>query len=120
MKAAAGVLLVALLACSAPAASATPPISANAAQAVALGNVGSSTPPHVLSVRLSTYGAESPDGSVVAAATPVWSVLVAGSFPFSCGPATATPHPCPAPATTERVLIDAQTGSFIEGQVPGT
>ena len=120
MKAVVGLLLCALVACSAPGASATPPISAEAAQAVALSNVGSSTPAHVLSVRLSTYGRETSGGLVVAAVTPVWSVLVAGSFPFSCGPYTATPRPCPSPATTERVLIDAQTGAFIEGDVPGT
>jgi hypothetical protein len=120
MKAVAGLLLCALVACTAPGASATPPISAEAAQAVALSNVGSSTPPHVLSARLSTYRRESSGGLVVAAATPVWSVLVAGSFPSSCGPYTATPHPCPAPATTERVLVDAMTGSFIEGDIPGT
>lgn len=120
MKVVAGLLLFALVACSAPAASAAPPISEEAARGVALGSVGSSTPPRVLSARLSTYGRESPGGSVVAAGTSVWSVLVAGSFPSSCGPFSATPRPCPAPATTARVLIDATTGSFIEGHVPGS
>jgi hypothetical protein len=118
MKAIVGLLLFALVACSTPGPSATPAISETAARDVALSSTTSSTPPSVLSIRLSTYARESSGGSVVAPSTPVWSVLVAGSFPFSCGPYTATPRPCPSPATTERVLVDAQTGSFIEGISP--
>ena len=118
MKAVAGLLLFALVACSTPGPSGTPSVSEEAARAMALSSTTSSTPPSFVSIRLSTYGPESHGGSVVAASTPVWSVLVAGSFPFSCGPVTATPHPCPSQATTERVLIDAQTGSFIQGISP--
>ena len=120
MKAAIGLLLFTLAACSTARPSATPAISETAARDVALRSTTSSTPPSFVSIRLSTYGRESYGGSVVAASTPVWSVLVAGPFPFSCGPYTATPRPCPSPATTERVLLDAETGSFIERFSPGT
>jgi hypothetical protein len=118
MKAIIGLLLFTLAACSTRGPSVTPAISETAARDVALRSTTSSTPPSFVAIRLSTYGRESYGGSVVAASTPVWSVLVAGSFPFSCGPYTATPRPCPSPATTERVLVDAQTGSFIEGLSP--
>jgi hypothetical protein len=44
----------------------------------------------------------------------VWAFIVRGSFPAaSCGGYTATPHPCPAPATTMLVLLDARTGEFV-------
>jgi len=120
MKAVTGLLLCALVACTSPGPSATAAISEAAARAVALSSTTSSTPPSVLSIRLSTYGRESYGGSVVGASTLVWSVLVAGSFPFAvCRPyAAATPPPCPSPATTERVLVDAQTGAFIQGLSP--
>jgi hypothetical protein len=120
MKTIVGLMLFALVACSAPGPSTTPPISETAARDLALSNTTSSTPPSFVSIRLSTYGRESAGGSVAAAGTSVWSVLVAGSFPFSCGPVTPSPHPCPPPATTQRVLIDAQTGSFIEAFSPAS
>jgi hypothetical protein len=73
----------------------------------------------VVSTKLSTYGAEAGGGSFVDPDTPVWAVLLSGSFGFpSCGGITLTPHPCPSPATSELVLIDARTGTFIEGLMP--
>jgi hypothetical protein len=96
------------------------PISASAATATAIRQAGSTIPVKVLSARLSTYGAaEAGGGTIVDASTPVWAVLLSGSFqPPSCGPRTATPHPCPSPATSALILIDARTGAFIEGMVP--
>jgi hypothetical protein len=95
------------------------PVSADAAASIAVGQAGSSIPVTVLSTKLSTYGAEAPDGSMVAENNPVWAVRLSGSFQWpSCGPATAIPHPCPSPATTELILIDARTGAFIEAMVP--
>jgi len=95
------------------------PVSAQAAVSTAVGQVSSAIPVTVISTKLSTYGAEAGGGSFVDADTPVWAVLLSGSFGFpSCGPPTATPHPCPAPATSELVLIDARTGAFIEGLMP--
>ncbi|MGZ3632490.1 MAG: hypothetical protein ACXWQ6_09380 [Candidatus Limnocylindrales bacterium] len=74
----------------------------------------------VRSVTLTTYGAASPNGGVRPASTQVWAVLLSGTFPpFSCGPYSATPRPCPSPATSALILVDAQTGEFIEGQIPG-
>jgi hypothetical protein len=95
------------------------PVSADAAASMAIGQAGSTIPVTVLLTQLSTYGAEAPDGSMVAANTPVWAVRLSGSFQWpSCGPMTAIPHSCPSPATTELILIDARTGAFIEGMMP--
>jgi hypothetical protein len=94
-------------------------ISAEAASATAIAQMGSATTVKVVSTRLSTYGAEAGGGSIVDATTPVWAVRLSGSFqPPSCGPMTATPHPCPSPATSALILIDARTGAFIQGTMP--
>jgi hypothetical protein len=88
-------------------------ISAQAAASTAIGQVSSTIPVTVVSTTLSTYGTQADGGSIVGAATPVWAVLLSGSFRFpSCGPATATPHQCPSPATSELVIIDARTGAL--------
>jgi hypothetical protein len=84
-------------------------ISAETAARAAVAAAGSSVPPTVVSAELSTY---------VAADTPVWAVRVAGTFPLSCGPARASPGPCPPPATTKLILIDARSGMFIQGMTP--
>jgi len=94
-------------------------VPAQAAASIAIGQVSSTIPVTVVSTKLSTYGVEAVMGSLADANAPVWAVLLSGSFGFpSCGPATATPHPCPSPATSELVLIDARTGAFIEGLMP--
>jgi len=98
---------------------ATSSISADAAASIAIGQAGSTIPVTVLSMELSTYGAEAGGASIVDANTPVWAVRLSGSFQRpSCGPVTATPHPCPSPATSELMLIDARTGAFIEAMMP--
>lgn len=95
------------------------PISADAAKATAISQAASTIPVKVLSIKRSTYGPETRGGSIVAADTPVWAVRLSSSFqPPSCGPYTATPHPCPSPATSALILIDARTGAFIEGMMP--
>ena len=103
----------------APVSSERTTITAEAATAVAVGQVVSTTPVKVVSRMLSTYGAEPGGASIVAASTPVWAVRLSGSFtPPSCGPFTATPHPCPSPPTSALVLIDARTGAFIQAEMP--
>jgi uncharacterized protein YceK len=114
MRALALLFLVALLAsgCSST-------VSADAARATGLEQIGSSTPASVVSVELTTYGAKANGGSVVDPSTQVWAVLLSGTFPFaSCGGYTPTPHPCPSPAASELILIDAHTGAFIQGEIP--
>jgi hypothetical protein len=97
----------------------SPAISAEMARAVALREEPGADV-QVRSVTLTTYGAASPNGGVRPASTQVWAVLLSGTFPpFSCGPYSPTPHPCPSPATSALILIDAQTGEFIEAQIPG-
>jgi hypothetical protein len=49
----------------------------------------------------------------------VWAFIVRGSFPVrSCGGYIASPHPCPPPATTGLVLLDARTGEFVLATSP--
>jgi uncharacterized protein YceK len=114
MRALATFLLVALLAggCSST-------VSADAARATALKQAGSSTAATVVSVELTTYGAKANGGLVADPSTQVWAVLLSGTFPSaSCGGYTPTPHPCPSPAASELILIDAHTGAFIQGEIP--
>ena len=103
-----------MLAACGPAAS----ITADAANATALREAGSTVPPQVLSTKLSTYAAEARGGQIVDPATPVWAVVVSGSWPSSCGPVNPVPNPCPPPATTALVLVNARTGAFIQAQMP--
>ena len=48
----------------------------------------------------------------------VWAVVFRGTFQGSCGPAIPTPHACPAPNTTIRVILDYTTGAFIMAATP--
>ena len=43
----------------------------------------------------------------------VWAVVFQGTFQGSCGPSSSSPHPCPAPNTTIRVVVDYASGAFI-------
>lgn len=43
----------------------------------------------------------------------VWAVVFQGTFQGSCGPSSSSPHPCPAPNTTIRVVLDYASGAFI-------
>ena len=62
---------------------------------------------------------EGPEHVAVRYEKRVWAFIVRGSFPAaSCGGYTATPHPCPPPATTMRVLLDARTGEFVLATSP--
>ena len=98
----------------------TPPIISMAvAEQLALDAAGGTAPPpSVASVALSSYGAQAAIGKGDAF-DPVWAIVVDGSFPSgSCGGITASPHPCPSPATSALVLIDAHTGVVIEIRTP--
>lgn len=73
----------------------------------------------VVSTRLSTFGAEVRGSDVASPGTRVWVIQLRGHFsPPSCGPYTATPHPCPSGPATAQVLIDAATGAFIMASLP--
>jgi len=43
----------------------------------------------------------------------VWAVVFHGTFQGSCGPSSSSPHPCLAPNTTIRVVVDYASGAFI-------
>lgn len=103
---------------TAPTPSTSTMITAEAAATAAAAQFAPGVPVKVLSTRLSTYGAEA-GGGLAAADAPVWTVVLSGSFPpFSCGPMTAAPHPCPQPATSALILLDARTGAFFRGTIP--
>jgi hypothetical protein len=74
----------------------------------------------VVGSRLSTYGAEQPEGTLASPDTQVWVVTLSGRFPLaSCkiefpwtsGEVPATP--CPTPNVIERVVLDARDGKVI-------
>ena len=117
---AAGLLSLALAACAAPSPSPSiPTISMDAAEAAALGQVDSTTPVVVHSARLTTYRAENLPGNVVAGDTPVWEVILQGTFPEVCGTPTVSPGPqAPCTNATELVLIDARDGAFVQAVSP--
>jgi hypothetical protein len=75
----------------------------------------------VISARLTTVaGAEAASSSMAAPLDEwVWAFIVRGSFPVrSCAGFIASPHPCPSPATTMLVLLDARTGEFVLATSP--
>ena len=43
----------------------------------------------------------------------VWAVVFHGTFQGSCGPSSSSAHPCPAPDTAIRVVLDHSSGAFI-------
>lgn len=111
-------LALTLAACSTSTPSPSP-VSAEAARSTAVNEMGGGLDLRTISTRLSTYGDVTGSGAAVDANTPVWVVLMTGTFPASaCGTPSATPHPCPSPATTAQVLIDARTGVFVRADVP--
>lgn len=76
------------------------------------------TSPQIVSAMVARYGDVSGSG-LVSPDTWVWVFTARGTFPSaSCGGLTATPHPCPSAATTARVIVDIETGAFIEANVP--
>jgi hypothetical protein len=48
----------------------------------------------------------------------VRTVVFRGTFHGSCGPASPTPHPCPTPNTTIRIVLDYASGAFIMAATP--
>ena len=74
--------------------------------------------PQIVSAEVARYGDVS-RSSQVSPDTWVWVFTARGTFSFaSCGGRTASPQPCPSPATTARVIVDFQTGAFIAADVP--
>ena len=74
--------------------------------------------PQIVSAEVVRYGDVS-RSSHVSPDTWVWVFTARGTFSFaSCGGLTASPYPCPSPAVTARVIVDFQTGAFIEADVP--
>jgi hypothetical protein len=89
------------------------------AVAAALNQVDSTTPVVVRSARLTTYRAENLPGNIVSGDTPVWEVLLGGTFPEACGTPTVSPGPQGTCANaSELVIIDARDAAFIQAVSP--
>lgn len=122
MRILASVVLAAMLAgCSAGAPSATtPPIAISQDQAVAEARAASPDAASFVSARLGPLASFKGDLNVPGNPL-VWAVTFTGSFPLGCGPAPAqgtTPGPCPPPATSTTVFVDAVTGTLVAGVMP--
>jgi hypothetical protein len=48
----------------------------------------------------------------------VWAVVFRGTFQGSRGPSSPSPHACPAPNTTVRVVLDYASGAFVMALTP--
>lgn len=74
----------------------------------------SSTPVSFISAASGRFGDFVPAGTTVPDPNRhVWAALFFGTFHGSCGGATSSPHPCPPPNNTVRVVIDYVSGALI-------
>jgi hypothetical protein len=77
---------------------------------------------NVLDARLGRHGDFAPESGIAPPDRRVWAITFDGSFAQFCGgprPAGSSSHPpCPPPATTMMVLVDAATGEGLEATVP--
>ena len=123
MRILASVLVAAVLAgCSAgdPSPTPTPQVSITQGQAEAAARAASPQAVSLVSAKLGPL--EGFAGNLNVPGNPlVWAVTFTGSFARGCGPAPpqgSTPRPCPPPATSTTVFVDAQTGTFVAGVTP--
>ncbi|HEX3604487.1 MAG TPA: hypothetical protein VH134_01085 [Candidatus Dormibacteraeota bacterium] len=112
---------------SSPAPSATPTsqctgIDRDKAITVARSSAESATPVTVISASCAHFRDVAHGSTFLGPDVLVWSVVFSGTFGHgSCGPAPIPPQTfqgCPAPAKTERVVVNASTGTFVMGEVP--
>ena len=123
MRILASVLLAAVLAgCSAGVVTLTsaPQVAITQSQAEAAARAASPQAVSLVNARLGPLGGFA--GHLNVPGNPlVWAVTFTGSFARGCGPAPpqgSTPGPCPPPATSTTVFVDAQTGTFVAGVTP--
>lgn len=97
-------------------------ISAEAANAAAVRSVASDGAVRVVSTELVPPAAVvAPPGRTFEPGARVWKVVLEGRFRYpSCGPWSPSNGftPCPSPATSAVVYLDARTGEFLQGSVP--
>jgi hypothetical protein len=91
---------------------------AQALEAMGATAMGAS-PADVISARIVRY-AEVSSSSIASGDEWVWAIVIRGSFPpVSCGGyRSGSPAPCRSPASTERIVLDYQTGAFLEATTP--
>jgi hypothetical protein len=106
-----------LAACGGSAPGRTQQQATTTAQHIAQGMSG--TPVVFVSASSGRFGSfESAGDSVASPNRQVWTVVFRGTFQGSCGPSSPTPHACPPPNTTVRVILDYTTGAFIMARTP--
>lgn len=112
------VIAAGLSACGMSSTPSPSPISPAAAEATALAQYGRGPNITVVSTRLSTYGAEAGGGAVAAATKRVWVVTLSGIVMTACGTPPPKSQPCSTDVTSAEVLIDADSGAFLQAAEP--
>ena len=108
----ASLAMLVVVACAGPQASV---VGLSEARAVALARVAAPDATGVVGARVGHI--HDFDANVVPGDEQVWAVVLSGSFAFSCGPAPVpgqSPGTCPPAALTETVILDYETGGFVE------
>jgi hypothetical protein len=73
----------------------------------------------VIYARVERYGEATPNTFAGSPDEWVWAIAIRGSFEgHGCGGYRSSPGPCPAPATTEMLILDYDTGAFLEAWSP--
>jgi hypothetical protein len=69
--------------------------------------------------RVERYGEATPNTFAGSPDEWVWAIAIRGSFEgHGCGGYQSSPGPCPSPATTEMLILDNDTGAFLESWSP--
>jgi hypothetical protein len=73
----------------------------------------------VIYARVERYGEATPNTFAGSPDEWVWAIAIRGSFEgFGCGGYLGSSEPCPSPATTEMLILDYETGAFLESWSP--
>lgn len=75
----------------------------------------------VIYARVERYGEATPNPFAGSPDEWVWAIVIRGSFEgFGCGGYLGSREPCPSPATTEMLILDYDTGAFLESWSPAS
>lgn len=73
----------------------------------------------VIYARVERYGEATPNPFAGSPDEWVWAIVIRGSFEgHGCGGFQSSPRPCPSPATTEMLILDYDTGAYLEAWSP--
>ncbi len=75
----------------------------------------------VIYARVERYGEATPNTFAGSPDEWVWAIVIRGSFEGNgCGGYIGSREPCPSPATTEMLILDYDTGAFLESLSPAS